>query len=212
MANIKNILYVHGLGGSKESTTCKNLREILSDCTVYADDFDLFDVAGTQEKIENLIAEYDIGTLIGSSFGAFYVLARKAMPFRIVINPCMKPSVEIPKLDPAIPEKTIVDLQELEEASYSAPGKSTNGIFTSVMKTTTFGIFGLSDELFSYREFFVQTYGKKFEIPASSSAPHIFTVEGASHKMTKEQLSSPILQAFESVKRIADNINSMYTY
>ena len=124
----------------------------------------------------------------------------------------MKPSIEIPKLDPAIPEKTVSDLQKLEDSIYQTPQKNSNGICTSVMTTTTFGIFGLSDELFSYREFFVQTYGKKFEIPASSSAPHIFTVEGASHKMTKEQLSSPILQAFESVKRIADNINSMYTY
>ena len=57
MANVKNILYVHGLGGSKESTTCKNLHEILRDCTIFADDFDLFDVAGTQKKIENLESE-----------------------------------------------------------------------------------------------------------------------------------------------------------
>lgn len=208
MANVKNILYVHGLGSSKESPTCKNLRELLSGCTIYAENFDLFDVAGTQKKIENLIAEHDIGTLIGSSFGAFYVLARKAMPFRIVINPCMKPSVEIPKLDPAIPEKTIADLQKLEEAVYSAPEKSANGIFTSVMKTTTFGIFGLCDELFSYREFFAQIYGKKVDIPvvstASSFDTHIFTVEGAKHKMTKEQLSSPILQAFDAVKELAE--------
>ena len=212
MANVKNILYVHGLGGSKESTTCKNLREILRDCTIFADDFDLFDVAGTQKKIENLIAEHDIGTLIGSSFGAFYVLARKALPFRIVINPCMKPSIEIPKLDPSIPEKTVEDLQKLESAIYVTPEKTENGIFTSVMKTTTFGIFGLCDELFSYREFFEKKYGREFEIPIvfttgspnDNSASHIFNVEGAGHKMTKEQLEFSVLQSFEMVKKIAE--------
>ena len=211
MANVKNILYVHGLGGSKESTTCKNLHEILRDCTIFADDFDLFDVAGTQKKIENLIAEHDIGTLIGSSFGAFYVLARKAIPFRIVITPCMKPSIEIPKLDPSIPEKTVEDLQKLESAIYVTQEKTENGIFTSVMKTTTFGIFGLCDELFSYREFFEKKYGREFEIPIvfttgcpnDNSASHIFNVEGAGHKMTKEQLSSPILKIFDSLKELA---------
>ena len=212
MANVKNILYIHGLGGSKDSTTCKNLREILPDCTIYADDFDLFDVAGTQKKIETLIEKHEIGTLIGSSFGAFYVLARKGMPFRIVINPCMKPSIEIPKLDPTIPEKTLEELQKQEAIVYSKT--------TSVSKTTTFGIFGLCDELFSYRNFFAETYEKKFDIPLVFTAEgfnendsdepeeksdfHILTVEGAGHKMTKEQLSFPVLKAFEAVKKLAN--------
>ena len=46
---------------------------------MYAETFNLYDVKGTQERIDSLIEENDIGTLVGCSFGAFYVLARKAM-------------------------------------------------------------------------------------------------------------------------------------
>ncbi len=195
MAEIHNILYVHGLGGSKESTTCKNLREILTDCTIYAEDFDLFDVQGTQDKIESIIQEKKIGTLIGSSFGAFYVLSRKATPFRIVINPCMAPSIEIPKLDESMPENVVKELFALEAKTYGI--KSYNhGEKTPAMKNTTCGIFGTDDELFSYSAFFSQMYSD-----FTMYKDNIFFVEGGHHKLTKDQLTPAIKEAFEFVKK-----------
>ena len=195
MADIHNILYVHGLGGSKESTTCKNLREILTDCTIYAENFDLFDVQGTQDKIEKIIQENNIGTLIGSSFGAFYVLSRKATPFRVVINPCMSPSKEIPVLDKSIPENVVKELFTLEAKTYGFKIYN-HGEITSAMKNTTYGIFGTDDELFSYKEFFSRIYSDY-----SMYKENMFFVNEGHHKLTKEQLKPAINKAFEFVKQ-----------
>ena len=195
MADIHNILYVHGLGGSKESTTCKNLREILTDCTIYAEDFDLYDVQGTLDKIEKIVQEKKIGTLIGSSFGAFYVLSRKATPFRIVINPCMSPSLEIPKLDKSIPENVVKELFSLEAKTYGLKFYN-HGEKTPAMKNTTCGIFGTDDELFSYSTFFSQMYSD-----CSMYKDNIFFVDGGHHKLTKNQLEPAINEAFEFVKK-----------
>ena len=195
MADIHNILYVHGLGGSKESTTCKNLREILTDCTIYAEDFDLYDVQGTLDKIEKIVQEKKIGTLIGSSFGAFYVLSRKATPFRIVINPCMSPSLEIPKLDKSIPENVVKELFSLEAKTYGLKFYN-HGEKTPAMKNTTCGIFGTDDELFSFSTFFSQMYSD-----LTMYNDNIFFVEGGHHKLSKDQLTPTIKNAFEFVKK-----------
>ncbi|MCR4789725.1 MAG: hypothetical protein K5839_01455 [Treponemataceae bacterium] len=208
MANIRKILYVHGLGGNKESSTCRHLREILNDSDIIAENFDLFDVEGTQKKIETLIEKHDIGILIGSSFGAFYVLARKAMPFRIVINPCMKPSFEIPKLDPSIPSETLNALQNLEKIAFTPFSECKESILTTPMRMTTFGIFGLEDELFSYKDYFKNIYIDRWEIPiaftaaSSDDGPHFFSVEAGTHKMSREQLEAPVKTAIKSIRNL----------
>lgn len=200
----RNILYVHDLEGSKDSQTCKNIRELLPDCKVYAENFDLYDVKGTQEKIDSLIKEYKIDTLIGNSFGAFYVLARKAIPFRIVINPCMSPSQEIPELDKNIPDKVVKELFQLEKDTYGSAHYQ-QGNLTGGMAFTTFGIFSTDDELFSYSGFFSKNYAL-----SNMDNRNMTFIRGGHHKLTKEELASALKKAFYFRNRILpENIREM---
>lgn len=172
-----NVLYVHGLGGSSASSTCAALRAILPECKVLADDFDLFDVRGTLGKIARLVEEKEIGVLAGSSLGAFYVLASRA-PRRLAINPCMRPSAEIPRLAPKIPASAVEEFSKIE------PTLSGDG-------ATAFGVFGSADALFSFRGLFAERF------PAPPGRTNVAVVEGGRHKLTREELSAPVRLAFE---------------
>ena len=192
MKSIGNILYVHGLGGSKESSTCKSLRAILGGRTVHAETFDLYDVSGTLERIGALVERHGIGLVVGSSFGGFYALASKAAPFRVVINPCMRPSIEIPKLDPEMREAVIGELSAMERAVY------TDALFDGgALARSTFGIFGTGDELFSYADFFAGLYSRR-----SWHGRNMAFVDGGHHKLTAEELAEPVRAAVRYVEGV----------
>ena len=91
-------LFVHGLCSDKNSKTGGFVKEILKsrDFEVLTDTFDLLKPEETLGKIRTYAAQVDM--LIGTSLGAFYVLAAdtNATPIRkIVLNPCMFPSIVI---------------------------------------------------------------------------------------------------------------------
>ena len=188
--SVRNILYIHGLNGSEHSSTCKNLRAILGDCTVHAATFDLQDIVSTMSKISSLVRKHDIGLVVGSSLGGFYALLSDAAPFRIVINPCMRPSIEIPRLAPEMDAKTIVRLSSLERKFY------TDALFDSGERArSTFGIFGTGDELFSYADFFASLYSRR-----SWNGRNMAFVEGGHHKLTAEELAEPVRAAFRYIE------------
>ena len=65
--------------------------------------------------------------------------------FKVVINPCMYPSIEIPLIDSDIAndKEWIEYFKSKEESIYSRGG---------LVAQTTFGIFGTNDELVSYSD------------------------------------------------------------
>ena len=172
-------LFVHGLGSDKNSTTGSYIKQILKahNCEVLTETFDLLKPDETIRKINVLTDSVDM--LIGTSLGAFYVLACDRNIERIVLNPCMFPSIEIPKLQ-TVSEGTLSAWKQLEKTVYE-PVDEKKGILT-------FGAFADNDELFSYRDFFVKNYGH-VENGLSN-----FCSGCGKHKLTYEELV-PFLNA-----------------
>lgn len=157
-------LFIHGFGGSKDSITGKVVASILKEYGIetITETFNLLNVDETLKKIDDIILNNNVHLLLGTSLGGFYTLAYDGLVDKIVINPCMKPSDEIPKLDPNISEETIYDYMNYEDY-----------IFDSKNNINTRGVFGTKDELFGDK-FLVQF--KKYY-----GAENAFTFNGGHH-------------------------------
>ncbi|MCF0125570.1 MAG: hypothetical protein HUJ68_07430 [Clostridia bacterium] len=148
-------IFIHGFNGSKESRTGRLVKSVLQKegVEVITETFDLLDVEGTLNKIDELVSRNSASLLIGTSLGGFYTLAYKGIINKIAINPCMSPSTEIPKLsEEEIPESTMLDFMDYE-----------NEIFTSSNNINTKGIFATNDEILGdvYYKEFKKFYGKE---------------------------------------------------
>ena len=148
---MKNILYIHGLNSDKNSYTFKILKSSLKDYNWYTDTFDLLDTDATTHHIEEIIRTNQITTVVASSLGAFYGLNIRVSLAKILINPCMKPSIEIPKLADNV---NVEAFEKMEDDIYSN--------IDSELRMCTYSVFGDRDELFDYSEMFTQLYGKNF--------------------------------------------------
>lgn len=180
MIKQENVLYIHGLGSDANSTTYKYLCELLPNHNIATDTFDLLNPIKTLEAINDIIDKKAISYVIGSSLGGFYALCCNTSICKIVVNPCMDPAVEIPKLTD-VPDLALSEFAKLKESAY-------NDIDMEV-RLFTYGIFGKNDELFSYRELFSKLYSCKNNV-------NVLQVD-ANHKLTKSQLEVPIEKGFE---------------
>lgn len=159
---MKTLLFIHGFNGSKNSSTGKSLEKGLSGKYKYiAEDFNLLDVKGTLAKIKDLIELHHVDLLAGTSLGSFYVLASDFKGQKLVINPCMKPSEEIPKLHEAIDPSILNQWKDIETEIYDGN-----------VKPNVSGIFATKDELFG------EKYIPLFE---SNFGTNHFSFEGGHH-------------------------------
>ena len=158
-----NILYIHGLGSSSESSTGKFLGEQSAEFVTFL--HPTFDVSPKKalEQINAFIKEHDVKMVIGSSLGGFYAL-QSDCPFGIVINPALTPIQDIQKAfgkgtfnrvnDPGtyvIDESFYQELEEIIHKNYD----DVETWFHRFPKTKNFcGIFGADDNLFSHYEDF----------------------------------------------------------
>ena len=99
--NKTRLLYVHGLGGTKNGSTSKNLLKIAKENNIEFFSFDVpFNPYDAINSIEKFIKENNINLLISSSLGAFYSLfVSLKEEFKdlnvIVINPAFHASKDI---------------------------------------------------------------------------------------------------------------------
>lgn len=163
-----NILYIHGFNSNGNSRSFLALKSEITNHNFYSADFDLLDIHGTFEKINTLCKEYDIHLIIGKSLGGFYTLAYEGPQDKIVINPCIKPWLEIPKIENNIPQNILDEWQLIFE-------KTEINIHAD-QRTKAFGIFGKEDELFSYKDYFDKYYG-----PVNVGMQKSFLVPGKHH-------------------------------
>ena len=143
------ILYIHGYGGNPEGGTYKGIKKALPE-----NEYELFsipfpnlhtDVVKTLKQIEKFIRKEKIDIVIGASLGGFYAL-RSSAAYRIVINPCMRPSMEIPLLQDWKSGKP-ADVPFVVKLCWKIMEKNLNN-----RKENVFGIFGDEDKLFHYDE------------------------------------------------------------
>lgn len=178
-----NVLYVHGFGSNRNAGTFLEMKKEFPEHNLISDDFDLVDVSGTLNKIKSLCQLHKIDVIVGKSLGGFYTLIHEGPEKKIVINPCMKPWIEIPKLDNSIPQKLLLESEQLFH-------KAQENLLSN-QKRNYFGIFGDHDHLFSYKECFDKIYNEK-----CVSLQKSFLING-DHHIDMEFLKPALIKAFE---------------
>lgn len=115
---IIRVLYVYGYGGSYQSSTAQKLKDYLPE-----DSFKVFCFGYPQRNcraavsfLQDKVKKNHIDVLIGSSLGAFVIMCMKVNCKKIMVNPCLIPTVELPKLKP-LPGKPVPSPQLI--ASYA---------------------------------------------------------------------------------------------
>lgn len=177
-----NALYIHGLNSNKNSDTFKKLKKEFPEYNWISDTFDLYAIDTTSNKICKLIHENNVKLLVGSSLGAFYVLADTSSIMKIIINPCMYPSEVIPKID-KISIQTLKKFNQKEQLIYNS------NIIDNETRASIFGIFGKKDELFSFKSNFQKLYGTSNCLEVSDK-----------HRLSQQNLVSSVHQALEYFK------------
>jgi len=181
---MSRIVFVHGFKGNPEGSTFTAIKNLQPNAEFISKQFDLFNPEKTLQEIKELNPDI----LIGNSLGAFYVLAYPSSCAKIVINPCLKPWIEIPKLikdkDINLPE----GLLEKWENEYNYFTEQIEGETRQI----TFGIFGQSDELFSCKDEFWKLYRNSiFEVT------NTFSVPGKHHLSEHPKFSQYLERGFE---------------
>lgn len=135
----KRVLIIHGFNSSGNGTTANNLKSVLSNfgiTKIIAPDFNLLNYDETILKINELSKNVDI--VIGHSLGGYYAMSLKRLEiFKIIINPCIDPSI----INLSFNKK--INLRGLN-------------------RQLTFGMFAKSDELFDFYDYFKDNFSAEF--------------------------------------------------
>ena len=159
----KKILYIYGYGSNPiDSSTMKVMKEVVEELG-----YELVSIKYSQEDpdnglntLEKYIRDNNIQYVIGHSLGGFMTLCINEDIKKLVINPCLKPHFEIPKLGD-VNTKTIYEYEYLSEWFRSSD--DTPWIYSA---ENVMGLFGDHDELFSYYESFKKLYPRAYYINA----------------------------------------------
>lgn len=162
------ILFIYGYGGSPESTFCQLIRDALPKnefevlCPVYPQE----DLTEARKLLHEFIKNKHIDLIIGTSLGGFITLSLDTDLPRVVINPCMMPSAELPKLTPrdGHPEDQLASPEMLK--SYREYEDHVNHGFYN-RSTKIIGLFAEKDELLGtkYQDSFKTYYDHAHNIP-----------------------------------------------
>ena len=125
------------------------------------------------DTLEDYIEHNNIDLVIGSSLGAFYVLCIESDVKKIVINPCMFPSKELPKIT-ELEDDVLEDYKALESFLYK------ENFILSI--DNVLGLFGDHDELFSYYDYFKSIFPHSYKM----NSGHRPTIECFSKEIKKK--------------------------
>jgi len=182
-AHMANILYVHGFGSNKDSQSFQDLKAAFPEHNFYTDTFELLNIDETLSQIDSLCKQNKISIIIGKSLGGFYTLAYKGSQYKMVINPCIKPWIEIPKLNQKVSEETLSKWETL----FTETEKNIH----SINRADAFGIFADNDELFSYKDYFDDKY-----LEVSASLKKSYLIPGK-HHIEIENLKIAVQKGFD---------------
>lgn len=96
---MKKLLFIHGYNGSPYGNSYNLLNDAIdhSKYELFTIDYDAADPERSLEEIMAYVKSNGINMIIGTSLGGFLALNCWSFP-RIVHNPCMRPSEELPKI------------------------------------------------------------------------------------------------------------------
>jgi hypothetical protein len=158
---MEKILYIYGYGSNpQDSSTMKVVKDVVGEIG-----FNLVSIVYDQEDpdmgitmLDKYIKDKNIKYVIGHSLGGFITLCLESNVKKIVINPCLKPSIELPKVG-NISEDTITMYKSLERWLRSGDETPWVNYLEDVM-----GLFGDHDELFRYHDEFKKVYPRAYYI------------------------------------------------
>ena len=181
------VLYIHGFNGSPNGSTGTAVKKFFGEENVVAPQLDLVNYEETMRVLEKLLSENAVEMIVSNSFGSFYALSlRRENLFTVIANPCVMPSLEIPKLDSSLSESWASEFKQRESVLYSEIPES--------IKTHVYGIFTDSDELFSYGEFFRKNFGVEINGVENQTGIH------GPHKIPETELVKGLTSAVEFFK------------
>lgn len=185
-----NILYIHGYGGSENSSTAKELKNQLGDeYNVIAHSFsnDLGDFNNLLKNIETakkIIKDKHIDIVVASSMGAFTAMNLTDI-YKILINPCMRPSDRLPL--------TLLGIYDEQEIKKYANLEKTLQI-DEEDKKRTFALFADNDELFSFRKLFSEKYKNE----------NAFRMDGG-HKIQAQNVKGKVIPLIKKIEQGTKN-------
>ena len=162
------ILYVHGLGSTKDSSTAAALRKFFPKYTVCS--FDVpFDPDEAVKEVLKQAEENNAYAVVGTSLGAFYASFVPNTP-KILINPALDPSKELEKFfgkheyfgvrEDGVQTYTV---DETYLAKLAALEKEyAESVYNEDMKEDTYGLFSDGDDVVNDREKFASLFGDKY--------------------------------------------------
>lgn len=166
---MKEVLYIHGYNSS--GSTGRTLETLCTFTKVHH-----FQIPVNPDEAIKKINKYlsnhpEISLIVGSSLGGFIAAQIKGY-MKLLINPCMVPQVELPKLGC---DKEIADLY----IKYNITSKSVD----YEDRASTMILFGTKDELFSYKKMCTYIYGNK----------NIGNMKDVKHHLTEENIEEFIV-------------------
>jgi len=188
------ILYVHGLGGGKESQTGQWLKKYCVNDTVYAPD-----IPFNPKEAINFILDFcnknNIDLLVGHSLGGFYSMCIGSLA-KILINPAMRASEDLMSIGfGTFPYHSVRENGDTEftitEEFLKALKKEEDFFYSDVdyeIRVENFAVFGTNDELFSHIEDFKKVFRKE---------PVIC---GSLHSLTEEEFKDYVLPLIEKIR------------
>ena len=172
------ILYVHGYNGKPDGGSFQKLSKYAAEADfggekveMHSFDYDASKPREESRKLRLYYYETDIDLIIGSSLGGF-LTAACYWARRIVINPCLAPSVELPKVEYTGPTN---DYKSMEKMIGFFAKRGDNQLCV--------GCFAQEDELLGtkYKEKFANSFPETYDIPGG----HHLSEEGAKKVMTE---------------------------
>ena len=173
----EKVLYIYGYGSnSTDSSTMKVCKEVISELgyELISIEYDQINPDNGINKLEKYIRNNNIKYVIGHSLGGFITLCINENVKKIVINPCLKPHFELPKLGD-ISTKTLYDYEYLEGWLLLS---GNNTPWVSQIEDVI-GLFGDHDELIDYYEIFKKQWPLAYRI-------------NSGHRPTKESFTEDI--------------------
>lgn len=165
---MKNILFIYGYGGSPQSHFCTLIREALSkdEYNVLCPQYPQEDCSQATDFLLKYIDENNIDLVIGTSLGGFIALILDTRVPTIVLNPCMIPSVELPKLEPRPDHPDDVRPSAEMIATYK-PFEPLAFNKEAIKRRLVVGMFAENDELLGmkYKDAFIDCYDRVRYMP-----------------------------------------------
>lgn len=168
---MKKILYIYGYGGSSKGNSFLTFKRLLPQYDVHCIDYNQTDCKIARKQLQEYIENEKIDLIISSSLGAFIALTLGNVP-KVIVNPCIYPSVELPTIE--VPQHLIDTYKPFEDMVLS-PDEAT--------KMKTYGFFSTHDELM----------GTKYVDAFKEVYPNIRFLENCGHRLTEEAISNEII-------------------